>query len=122
MRGDERFLIECVSVRADGVAVDDPPLTADHDAVGLLRTAEDECGDRVVRSGECKAVEAEHREVSLLADLNGADIVAAERRRRSLRRPVKDPVAGDRLGAVAQTLDIECLTDFADEVRRIVRR
>ena len=117
-----RFLIECVSVHADGLAVDDPPLPADHHPIGFLRTAEDERGNRVVGSGECEAVETEHRKVGLLADLDGADIITTECRRRSLRRPVEDAVAGDRLGAVAQTLDVEGLADLADEVRGIVRR
>src|SRR5690606_24769543 len=56
------------------------------------------------------------------AHLNGAEIVASECRRRSLRRPVEDAAAGDRLGAVAQTLDVERLPDLADEVRGVIRR
>ncbi len=77
--GDEGLLVERLPVRADRVTVDHAPLPADHDAVGLLRAAEDEGGDRVMGAGEREAVEAEQREVGLPADRDGADVVAAQR-------------------------------------------
>src|SRR5699024_10405306 len=59
MGGDEGLLVEFGSVRAESAAVDDPPPAGDHHPIGLLRAAEDEGGNRIVRAGEGQPVEAE---------------------------------------------------------------
>src|SRR5699024_2058065 len=107
MGGDEGLLVEFGSVRAEGAAVDDPPPAGDHHPIGLLRAAEDEGGNRIVRAGEGQPVEAEHREVGLPADLDGSDVVSAQSRRRTCGRPVEDPLAGDDVRPVAQALEVE---------------
>src|SRR5699024_12310819 len=94
----------------------------DQNPSGLLRSAEDEGGDRSVRAGEGQPVEAEHRQVGLPAALDGSDVVSAQSGRRTRGRPVEDPIAGDDVRPVAQALEVEGLSDLADEVRGIVRR
>ena len=59
-------------------AVDDAPYAGDHNAVGAVRAAMDERGDRIVIAGKPHFIEREQCEVRLFADCDLADIVATE--------------------------------------------
>ncbi|MCY1248142.1 hypothetical protein D9M72_615390 [compost metagenome] len=71
-------------------------------------------------AGETQFIELEHRQVSLFAHRQLADIGTTQQARRTLGRPAQHALRGDLLGAVAQALDVQGLARFEHHVRGIV--
>src|SRR5579862_6891171 len=54
-------------VDADRRSVDDAPLAVHHDAVGAMRAAQDERGQRIMRAGKTRLVERVKRQIGAAA-------------------------------------------------------
>ena len=107
-------------VEAFDLAVNYPPLAANHHAVGLVGAAQQQGGNRVVAAGEAQLIQFEEGQVGLLAHCQFADIAAPQQLGRTLAGPAQHQFRGDFFGAVAQALDIQSLTRFENHVRGIV--
>ena len=99
------FAINSPRSKSTGIAVDDAPAAGDHHAVGAVRAAEHERGERIVRAGKSRLVEREQREIRLHARREPADVVAPQAARGAFGRPAQHVEMRDRRGAVAQASD-----------------
>src|SRR5579863_5015569 len=65
-------------IKSRNLAVLDDPASADHDAFGAMRAAENERGQRIAAAGKARFVELEERQIGHLADRDFSDIRAAD--------------------------------------------
>jgi hypothetical protein len=63
------------------------PAPADHHAVGTVRAAQDERGERIAAAGKSQLVEPEQREIGLHAEPDFADVGPPDASRGAFGRP-----------------------------------
>ena len=76
-------------VHADWQSVHDAPGALDHHPVSRMSAAEHERRKRIPCSGKAQLVQREESQIRLLAQRDGADIVAAKTSGRAFRRPAQ---------------------------------
>jgi hypothetical protein len=94
---------KALKIDAGGHAVLDAPCPGDHDAIGLVRAAEHQRGDRVAGAGEAQFLKREEREIGLAADRDPPDIRASDTGGGALARPAR-PISSRPIKAAEPSL------------------
>src|SRR5215475_4780420 len=102
-------------------AVDDGPSAADHHAVGAVRAAEHQRGERVAVAGEAQLVELEQREVGDLADRDLAELGAAYAGRRATGGPAQRVLVADLADAKTRPLQQKSRPHLLHQIGRVIR-
>ena len=96
------------------------PASANHDAVGAMRSAQNKGGQRVAAAGKSQFVEFEQRQVSCFADRDFAHIASAGAGRRAFRRPPQGIVVAHFSDAITAALEKERGSHLLHQVGGIV--
>jgi len=108
------------NVDAERPAVDNAPRAADHDAVGKVRSAQDQGRDRIAGSGKAQVIKGEEGKVGFPPCRDLADVVAADALGRAFGCPAESIEVGDVRGIVAQPPEHHGVTHALHQVGIIV--